>query len=161
MTEDSALLEVRRAGLPAAPVLAALHGACFPDQAWPERPWDESTMVELMTAPGSLALLALRDGQPLGFALARVAADEAEVLSLGVLPAQRGRGVGRALIEALCRLADVLGAGTLHLEVAADNAAALALYRASGFEESGRRRGYYRRRSGPPVDALLLRRGLP
>ena len=148
-------LDVRRAGPAEAAVLAALHAACFPDQ-----PWDGSAMAEILALPGSLALLALQDGLPVGFALGRLMADEAEVLSLGVLPARRRRGAGRALIAALSRQAGGLGARALYLEVAADNQAAQALYRALGFEESGRRRAYYRNGAGPAVDALLLRRAL-
>ncbi|MGF1608123.1 MAG: ribosomal protein S18-alanine N-acetyltransferase [Kiloniellales bacterium] len=148
-------IELRRAGPPEAVLLAALHAACFPQQ-----PWDEAAMTGLLASPGSFALLALRGGQPLGFALGRVMADEAEILSLGVLPERRRQGAGRALAEALSGLAANLGARVLHLEVAADNAAAQALYRALGFEASGRRRRYYRDGPGPAVDALLLRRHL-
>ena len=46
------------------------------------------------------------------------------------------------------------------LEVAADNAAAQALYARAGFAESGRRRGYYRRPDGSGLDALVMQRAL-
>jgi ribosomal-protein-alanine N-acetyltransferase len=92
-----------------------------------------------------------------GFVLGRLAADEAEVLSLGVAQAWQRRGLGRRLIEALARAAREMGARQLHLEVGAGNSAARALYAGLGFEESGRRRGYYVHPGMPPEDAINLR----
>ena len=86
-------------------------------------------------------------------------AGEAEVLTLAVDPAQRRRGVARALLERGADWAADHGAEMLWLEVAADNAAARGLYAAAGFQEAGRRRGYYGR-TGGAVDALVMRRGL-
>ena len=75
-------------------------------------------------------------------------------------PQARRRGIGAALVEAAALEAARLGATTLFLEVATDNPAALALYERSGFEQAGRRRGYYAREGQPPADALVLRRPL-
>ena len=91
-----------------------------------------------------------------GFVLARQAADEAEILMLAVLPAARRQGLGRRLVEACAAEAARHGATTLFLEVAAGNDAARALYRATGFAQVGRRRGYY----ADGADALVLRRPL-
>lgn len=99
-------------------------------------------------------------GEPAGLILMRAIAGEAEVLTLAVAPAHRRRGVGRALLEAGLAQAALLGAEAAFLEVAADNPAALNLYRRSGFQEVGRRLGYYARPSGPAADALVLRRTL-
>lgn len=90
-----------------------------------------------------------------GFALIRTVLDEAEVLTIAVDPIAQRNGEGRAL------LAHVLLAhprATYFLEVAADNGPALALYRSSGFEEVGRRKGYYHRVDARPVDAFTMRR---
>lgn len=87
--------------------------------------------------------------------MARVVADEAELLTIAVEPARRGQGLGRALLEAVIVHAAALGAAQLHLEVAVDNAAALALYERAGFARAGRRRGYYAR-PGERVNALVL-----
>jgi ribosomal-protein-alanine N-acetyltransferase len=128
--------------------LAALHARCFP-----EAPWTRNALALLLAQPGTTALLAERDGHLLGFVLLRQAADEAEILSLGVDPAVRRRGLARRLLAAGEAW---LGAGTarLFLEVAAGNTAALALYRRLGFRPVGRREQYY----ADGGDALVLRR---
>ena len=88
--------------------------------------------------------------------MARIAADEAEILTLAVLPDQRRQGLARILLEEAARQCEAVGAGTLFLEVATRNEAARALYGAQGFEEIGRRRGYY----ADGDDALVMRRML-
>ena len=132
-----------------AAALGRLHAAAF------DRPWPAAEIEALARSPG-VCVLAAEDaqGQALGFVMARRVADEAEILTLAVAPAARRRGVARALVEA----AAGLGANRLFLEVAADNAAARALYAVAGFAEVGRRRGYYPRADGPAADALVLRR---
>jgi len=128
-----------------APVMAALHAAAFP----PAERWGAETMLRLLAMPGAFGLL---DADGAGFLLARIAADEAEILTLAVDPPARRRGIGRGLIAAGAALAGARGARTLFLEVAAANKAALALYQGAGFERRGLRRGYYPDGS----DALLL-----
>ena len=91
-----------------------------------------------------------------GFALGRVIGAEAELISLAVAPEARRAGLGRALLGAFATAAHARGATRAFLEVAADNKAALALYAAAGWRESGRRKGYYRRPDGARVDALLF-----
>ena len=90
------------------------------------------------------------------FILIRAVLDEAEILTLAVRPEARRKGYARGLVEAAAALARAAGVCQLYLEVAEDNAAALALYRATGFVEVGRRPGYYARVGGPDVAALLL-----
>lgn len=132
---------------------AALHAESFDDA------WREAEIAALLASPGVFARLA-RDGEaPLGFLLVRVAADEAEILTLAVSPARRRQGAGRALVEAAAEAAVLVGATALFLEVAEDNGPALALYNACGFERVGRRLGYYVR-GEDRVDALALRRAL-
>ena len=146
--------ELRRAGSQDAAVLAALQAAAFGKQPGAEI-WSESSLAGLLVTPGCLGLIALGGGQPLGFGLARVAAGEAEILSLGVLPAARRLGLGRALLDALVAQAATHGMQEVFLEVAADNPAGIGLYEAAGFRRVGRRAGYYPR-GGTPVDALIL-----
>jgi ribosomal-protein-alanine N-acetyltransferase len=95
-----------------------------------------------------------------GFAMLRLAADEAELMTIAVEPKWRGKGVGAALLEA--GLSDLLmsRATRMFLEVAADNAPAIALYRRRGFAEVGRRDGYYPRPDGTPATALVMSRNL-
>jgi ribosomal-protein-alanine N-acetyltransferase len=124
--------------------LAALHAQAFTDP----RPWTEAEFAALLAGPGILLAAA-----PQGFALARIAADEAELLTIAVAAPARRQGLGRRLLAAVLARAEAQGARTVWLEVAADNAAARALYAALGFAEAGRRRGYY-----AGADALVLRR---
>ncbi len=136
--------------------LAAVHRAAFP-----EAPWSEAALGDLCASRGALLVTEEERGVLQGFALARVTLDEAELLTIAVRPAARGRGVGRRLMTRLTeRLAD-RGVARLHLEVAADNAAARALYAACDFVETGRRKGYYRTGRTRPADALLLTLLLP
>ncbi len=97
------------------------------------------------------------DGAPLGFTLCRSLGPEVEVLLVGVVPAARRAGVGRALLAAVAADARASGATTIFLEVRDGNAAALALYRAAGYVVVGRRRDYYRGAGGARFDAITLR----
>jgi ribosomal-protein-alanine N-acetyltransferase len=132
-----------------AQALAAIHAQCFAEA------WDADAIRRLMAAPGAAALMAGTDA----FVLVRAAAGEAEILTLATAPEKRRRGLARALVHAA---ADFVGrdATQLFLEVAADNAAAIALYSGFGFVAVGRRSGYYIRPSGT-ADALTLRVALP
>ena len=106
--------------------------------------------------PGTFGLLGHSNDRPAGLAIARVAADEAELLALGVHPRHRRRGLGDALLRAACATALAAGASKMFLEVAADNESALQLYHSLGFSECGFRRGYYAKRS----DAIDARTAL-
>lgn len=134
-------------------VVAALLAECFDD------PWPEPSVRELMASPGARALVATEVGTdlPIGFLLARVVVDEAEILSVGVVPAARRGGVARSLFSAFEALAGAAGARSIFLEVGRDNPAALTLYETMGFERVGIRRDYYTRADGMRVDAVLMR----
>jgi ribosomal-protein-alanine N-acetyltransferase len=143
-----------------APVSAALQNDAFPEQ-----PWSGEDVATLVRGPGSLALLAAGraygEVMPLGYVLARVAGGEAEILSLAVTGEAWRQGLGRRLLAETMSAAAGRGARRIHLDVATDNAAAIALYSAAGFETAGRRPGYYTSGPGPAKDALLLARDLP
>lgn len=151
-------LRIEPAGLAHARVLTALHAACFDDA------WSVGAMADVLASPGAFACLALAEGaaepSPVGFALARVAADEAELLSIGVLAEKRRRGTARVLLDDVIRVAGERGAVSLFLEVAETNDAARFLYATSGFVAVGRRPDYYQRPNTVPVAALTLRRAL-
>lgn len=125
----------------AAPVLAALHEEAFAAQH--ETGWSAESLVNLVTMPGALTLLAMAGDQPAGFLLLRVAADEAEVVTLAVHPRRQRLGVARALLLQGLADAGARGATACFLEVAEDNRPARALYAALGFADVGRRRDYY------------------
>jgi ribosomal-protein-alanine N-acetyltransferase len=131
-----------------APALAALHAAAFP----PAQAWGRDTFALLLAMPGAFGLW--REGA--GLVLARMAADEAEILTVAVAPDARRRGHGAALLRGAMAVARARGAGAMFLEAAAGNAPALALYAREGFVEAGRRRRYY----SDGADALVLRRDL-
>ena len=131
-----------------ATALAALHDAAFP----PAERWDAAAIATLLAMPGAFGL----NDPGRGFVLARVAADEAEILTLAVAPAARRQGLGGALLAAAMAGAVARGATAMFLEVSDRNAAARVLYAVAGFAETGRRRRYY----ADGADALVLKRSL-
>jgi len=136
---------------------ARLHAAGF------AHPWSAEEVAALIASASTLAAAALdpASGRLRGFVLARLAADEAEILTIAVDQPARGKGVGRALLAENLRQAANAGARAMFLEVDADNAAALALYKRLGFVKVGERAGYYRRKDGARATAVVMRRALP
>lgn len=151
-------VKIQEAGAFEAPVIAELHARCFAGGLGGEV-WSEAAVAKILALPGAYAILAgargAMDGPPQGFALCRNAADEAEILSLGVAPKARREGIGRALLRAIMARGSIGGVRRLYLEVAEDNLAAQGLYLAAGFSQVGRRPAYYRRPTGP-VSALVF-----
>ena len=137
---------------------AALHGESFAPLG--ERAWTRQDLAELLASPGVTGLLLQADGADVGMALCRVAADESELLTIAVRPAERRRGAGRRLLTAVIDHVREAGARSLLLEVGVDNAAARALYAAAGFRVVGSRSAYYRRGTELPADAGVMRLGL-
>ncbi|MEO6609211.1 MAG: tRNA (adenosine(37)-N6)-threonylcarbamoyltransferase complex dimerization subunit type 1 TsaB [Aestuariivirga sp.] len=130
--------------------LAAIHQNAF------EKPWDENQLDGLLALPGITALMAADKA----FILYRLAADEAEILTLATEPSARHKGLASALVKATATRLRAEGAKSLFLEVATDNHGAQALYRKLGFKQAGRRRSYYERQEGPAIDADILRLAL-
>ena len=128
-----------------AEALAAIHAAAFP----PRERWGADAISLQLALPGAFGLVDDRGAMLLG----RIAADEAEVLTLAVAPAVRRQGIATALLRAAKDRARALGTRAMFLEVATGNEAALTLYRREGFAAVGRRRRYYADAS----DALVLR----
>ncbi len=131
-----------------ASVLAALHATSFSD------PWSAESFAVLLAQPGVMGWLA--GDPPHGLLLARAAADEAEILTLAVMPEARRTGAGAAMVDEMLRALKGGVTRRIFLEVAADNAAALALYAGKGFAPCGRRAGYY----AGGVDATIMERVL-
>jgi ribosomal-protein-alanine N-acetyltransferase len=135
-------------------VAAALHAGSFDDA------WTEGAIGELLAMPGSFGTLACLADQPIGIVIALATGPDAEVLTLGVLPNFRRRGVARRLVASVDERAGAAGCERLLLEVAEDNEAAYTLYRRLGFVDIARRPAYYRRPVGPAAAAIVLARPL-
>lgn len=130
--------------------LAHIHAASF---TLP-RPWNAQEFATLLTSPHSLLV-----SRPSGFALARVIADEAELLTIAVSPAARRQGTGKALLQELLVTSAKRGAARIFLEVSAENDSAIALYEGQGFQVLARRKAYYEA-SDRKVDALVMAKPL-
>lgn len=136
--------------------IAAIHGALF-DEAW-----TADSIKSLLGDAGATGFIATYEHPQnvIGFVLARMVADEAEILSVGVKEEFQRCGVGDRLIQAIERIMNRVDVEKIYLEVAVDNDAAIHLYRKLGYDEVGRREGYYRRPDGGFADALLLARNI-
>ncbi|MGN6517022.1 MAG: ribosomal protein S18-alanine N-acetyltransferase [Rhizomicrobium sp.] len=143
-------MKIRDANLRDLAILADVHARAF------ARSWNEDALAALMKAPGVLALLAELE-EPCAFVLMRIAADEAEILTLAVSPDARRNGVASGLLEQAAHRAMEHGAARLFLEVAMANMPARNLYGKYGFDEVGPRKGYYE----DGDDALTLAASLP
>ena len=134
---------------------AALHGEAFAPVG--ERGWTRQEIAELLATPGVSGFLMQAGDHDVGFALHRIVADEAELLTIAVRPTLRRRGAGRRLLAAAIAHAQEAGATSFFLEVAVDNHAARHLYETAAFQVVGVRSAYYRRSDGGAADALVMR----
>lgn len=126
------------------------------DPQWSEA-WTRTQARTLFLVPGQAVWIAERDDVPVGFAAARAVADESELLLIAVDPAARRQGIASALIRGWLDWAFKQGCAATFLEVR-DNNDAIGLYRRHGFEECGRRPGYYNGVDGTQRDAITMRR---
>lgn len=132
--------------------IAALEAACFSD------PWPQSVLEHELENPLSLWLCALDGETVVGYIGSQSVLGEADMMNLAVAPAYRRKGLGRALVQALCQtLPGAMQAHVLTLEVRDSNLPAIALYESLGFVQIGRRKQYYHH---PKEDARILRKEL-
>jgi ribosomal-protein-alanine N-acetyltransferase len=147
-------VSIEPATLRDAPRLAQLHGASF------HRGWGEGEFEQMLAERNTL-VHRLRQGRTtIGFAVSRMAVDEAEILSIAVDAKHRGRGLSRNLL--LTHLGHLAGHGvrTVFLEVEENNQPARRLYDRTGFSVVGRRERYYKQPGGEQLNAVLMRRDL-
>ncbi|MCP8685977.1 ribosomal protein S18-alanine N-acetyltransferase [Marinobacterium sedimentorum] len=143
------MAEVRALELADLASLNRLQPQCF------DPPWSQDMLRARLVHSRGLNLGIFCDGDLQGFVLLSHVLDEAEVLQIGVAPQYQRAGLARQLLtQAQAQLAG-LGIERLMLEVRASNRPALGLYRALGFIEDGRRRGYYPTSTGHE-DAVLM-----
>ena len=111
------------------------------------RPWTDHEFADLLSQGTVFGFAAFETGKgragPVGFVLARLAAGEAEILTIAVARAHRRQGLGRELMDAVLRRLHAQRTEALFLEVDEANFPAIALYRRLGFQEVGKRPAYY------------------
>jgi ribosomal-protein-alanine N-acetyltransferase len=142
------------AGSRDAAAIAALHSLSF------RRGWSEQEVEGLLSDRHVIAHRATQAGKLAGFVMSRLVEDEAEILSIAVAGARRGRGLARNLLTLHLRRLAGLGARTVFLEVDEHNKPAIRLYDCAGFHEISRRPHYYPAPGGKTAAALVLRRDL-
>ncbi|MGL5115141.1 MAG: GNAT family N-acetyltransferase [Beijerinckiaceae bacterium] len=147
---------IRPASMADAEPMAAIHAQGF------DRPWGLIEFERLLAGETAIAHVATAGsrGGVEGFVLSRVAADEAEILSIAVASAARGCGVAGKLLGPHREALALARVRTLFLEVEEGNAPALKLYARQGFTEVSRRSAYYRKADGSLATALVMRRSL-
>ena len=133
-----------------AAAIAALHGKSF------HRGWTDSEIESLLVDRSVIAHRATVGPSLVGFILSRMAADEAEILSVAVAPARRGRGLSRRLLDLHLRRLAGIGMHRVFLEVDEDNMPARRLYARAGFRDVSRREAYSQDRPGRSAAALVL-----
>ncbi|WP_428485343.1 GNAT family N-acetyltransferase [Rhodopila sp.] len=126
-------------------LLESIHAAAFP----PAEAWSRSMFSLQLALPNVIGLLCGEHAM----ILLRVAAGEAEILTVAVVPMARRRGVATNLLKEVLFRLTVAAADVIFLEVSVENTAAQALYTRLGFIPTGRRQRYYSDGS----DALVLR----
>ena len=132
--------------------LAEMEALCFPNA---QSHWSEQDYAAHLKSKTALTV-----SDETGFVVGRIAADEAEIITLGVLPEYRHKGHGTDLLSQFETQARAKGAASIFLEVAADNKAGLALYKTRDFDRVGRRRKYYDNAQGIAIDAFILKKTL-
>jgi ribosomal-protein-alanine N-acetyltransferase len=119
--------------------------------------WFHVALGEALASASTLFLVAVHQRQISGFIIGRRAADEAEILNLAVRPDARRLGLGAGLVRAFLDTSTRRGAAKVFLEVRESNSTAVAFYQSLGFQQIGRRPGYY---SAPVEAALVLARSV-
>ncbi|HVY51404.1 MAG TPA: ribosomal protein S18-alanine N-acetyltransferase [Devosia sp.] len=138
-----------------AEAVARLHAQSF------YRGWPRQDIEAYIIDPDTPTLVACDARRRLaGFAMLRILGDDAELMTIAVDPKYRGKGVGAALMRACFEDLLMTPSKRMILEVAADNPAAIRLYRNLGFEKISERQGYYARPDGKPATALVMARNL-
>jgi ribosomal-protein-alanine N-acetyltransferase len=132
------------------PVFVSLDKELFPYS-----PWSASQYKEEFSAPTRHFVVAVDDEQSIiGYAgVFAPGAAEADVLTVGVVPNHRGKGVARQLMELLTNWAHNQGSTAMMLEVKVDNAEAIGLYESLGYSKLNTRKDYF----GAGLDALVMR----
>lgn len=131
--------------------LAVIHAACFP------LAWSETSLAEVLAITGTTTFM-MPDRT--GFSILRVTGNEAEIMTMAVLPTHRRRGSGSILVADMLKCAQENAARSVFLEVRKNNKPARALYEKHGFVEISQRKGYYHNPDGTYEDAIVMKKSL-
>ena len=138
MNADSPQFGIIATDMAMASLLSELHQMCFDD------PWDSKAMADLLLMPGTTGFVITAPSDiPAGFVLANCASDQADILTIGICPKYRRVHLGERLLKYLGDHLLSMGVLEIFLEVAADNEAAICLYKKCGYIEVGARENYY------------------
>jgi ribosomal-protein-alanine N-acetyltransferase len=132
------------------PTIAKMERRCFHDA------WTEEMLSDTLRYPIYNCFLAEEGGQVCGYCCLIVVCEDAEVGNIAVDTPFRGKGIGKALMEAMHQRAKEKGATQSFLEVRVSNASAIALYKKFGYESYGIRARYYE----DGEDAMVMKRAL-
>mgnify|MGYP003393035951 CR=1 FL=1 len=147
MPENFTIRQVKEAE---ADKLTEIHVECFP------RYWNREVFTDFFAVKDTFAFLVEEGQEAVAMLVYRVAFDQAEILTLAVLPAYRKLGIARKLVVDMLEKCKALGVEKLFLEVEVDNNPAIKLYENSGFQHINRRKLYYQQLDGSLTDALVM-----
>lgn len=122
-------------------------------KAFPKDPWRQKDFAELIATPAGMGMVAEVKETLVGYLIGQQAADEADLLNMGVIPEARRKGVARGLLRLWLERIGERGAATVWLDVRVSNRPAILLYESFGFIVAGVRPGYY----SDGEDALIMR----
>lgn len=173
-------IRVRTSGVFEAECLSSIHERCFPHY------WDKDVFNDFFSVSGTVALVAELPPSPLkeegsaapkrdaeagagegegegviGMVIYRLSHEQADIITIAVLPEFRRQGVARRLMDEALKNVAAQGAERLFLDVEDGNLPAIKLYESLGFLHDRRRRQYYRQQDGTCTDALVMSKKLP
>ena len=149
--EKTAKLVIRELKAEDAAAAAEIEYQSFPD------PWSQNGILDTVSNPSTVCLLAEKAGKAVGYLFAYRAGDEAEIARIAVAGEQKRQGVGKSLMRTLEEIGKKKQIRRLLLDVRKSNREARAFYEKMAFQEDGIRRGFYQ---DPPEDAVLMSREL-
>ena len=129
----------------------ALECSVFP------HPWSRANFMDSLASGYDAWVLRAPAGALAGYFLLMYALDDAHLLDVAVAAPLHGRGVGRYLLDRIAARSRAERMASILLEVRPSNTRALEVYRRYGYEEIGRRKGYYPAHEGRREDAIVMR----
>ncbi len=132
-------------------LLASIHTRCF------SKGWNAGEFAAMFANGGILAFVAKGKA---GFGVLRIIGNEAEIITLAVLPEHQKKHIGTQILSAMLKSAGELGVEEVFLEVREKNIPAINLYEKSGFAILAKRKGYYSNADGTSEDAIVMKKGL-